>query len=143
MTARYVVLRSFSGTEAIIPNETMITSTVINHSYSDRRLRVAVPVQVSYKTDLESARRILEEVARQHPRVLRDPVPKVLVREFADHGIALELGVWIEDPHEGTDNLRSDLNEALWAAFRSNGIEIPYPQRDVRVVESPQARNRS
>ena len=143
MTARYVVLRSFSGTEAIIPNETMITSTVINHSFSDRRVRVAVPVQVSYRTDLDSARRILEDVARQHPRVLRNPEPKVLVRAFADNGIALELGVWVDDPHQGTDNLHSDLNAALWAAFCRNGIEIPYPQRDVRVLEHPQGRTPS
>jgi small-conductance mechanosensitive channel len=137
MTARYVVLRSFSGTEAIIPNETLITSTVINHSYTDRRLRVAVPVQVSYHTDLDKAQRILEDIARRHPRVLVNPSPKVLVREFADNGIVLELGVWIEDPHQGTDNLRSDLNESLWAAFRRNGIQIPYPQREIRVSGAP------
>jgi len=134
MTARYVVLRSLGGVEAIIPNETIITSTVINHSYTDRRVRVPVPVQVSYKTDLDTASRVMEDVARQHARVLRDPAPKVLVREFADNGIALELGVWIEDPQEGTANLRSDLNYALWAAFRQHGIEIPYPQREVRVL---------
>lgn len=138
MTARYVVLRSPSGVEAIIPNETIITSAVINHSYTDRRVRVPVPVQVSYGTDLDTARRILEDVARQHPRVLRDPAPNVLVREFADNGIALELGVWIEDPQEGTANLRSDLNYALWAAFRQHDIEIPYPQREVHFHGPPQ-----
>jgi small-conductance mechanosensitive channel len=137
MTARYVVLRSFSGTEAIIPNETLITSTVINHSFTDRRVRVAVPVHVSYRSDLEAARRVLGEVAGEHPRVLRVPAPQVLVREFAESGILLELGVWIEDPHRGTDNLRSDLNTLLWAAFRRGGIEIPYPQREVRVVDAP------
>jgi small-conductance mechanosensitive channel len=98
---------------------------------------VAVPVQVSYRTDLDAARRILEDVARQHPRALRDPAPKMLVREFAESGIILELGVWIEDPQEGTGNLRSDLNYALWTAFQKSGIEIPYPQRDIRVAGAP------
>jgi small-conductance mechanosensitive channel len=134
MTARYVVLRSQNGLEAIIPNETIITSTVINHSYTDRRVRVQVQVQVSYRSDLDTVRRVIEEVARGHPRVLREPAPAVFVKEFADNGIDLELGVWIEDPQAGTANLRSDLNYALWAAFRRHGIEIPYPQREVRVL---------
>jgi small-conductance mechanosensitive channel len=136
MTARYVVLRAPTGLEVIIPNETIITSNVINHSYTDRRVRVAVPVQVSYRSNLDTVRHVLEDIARQNPRVLRDPAPKVLVREFADNGISLELGVWIDDPQEGTANLRSDLNYALWAAFRHHGIEIPYPQREVRMLEA-------
>jgi len=138
MTARYVVLHTSGGAEAIIPNETLITSTVVNHSYTDQLVRVAVPVQVSYRTDLDAARRILEDLARQHSRVLRNPPPKALVREFGDNGIALELGVWIEDLQAGTGNLRSDLNYAIWTAFRNNGIEIPPPRRDVRVFTMPQ-----
>ncbi len=135
MTARYVVVRSLSGTEALIPNETIITSTVINHSYTDRRVRVPLPVQVSYRTDLDQATAVMIEAARRHPRVLRDPAPKVLIKQFADSGIDLELGVWIEDPHEGTGNLVSDIYLDVWRAFRQHGIEIPYPQREVRVLD--------
>jgi len=134
MTARYVVVRNPDGTEAIIPNETIISSTVINHSYSDRRVRVPVQLQVGYRTDLDLAARIMEDAARRHPRVLRDPAPTMLVKQFAESGIDLELGVWIEDPQEGQSSLRSDLYREIWRDFQKHGIEIPYPQREVRVL---------
>jgi len=134
MTARYVVVRNPDGTEAIIPNETVISSTVINHSYSDRRVRMAVPLQVAYGTDLDLAARVMEEAARRQPRVLREPAPAVLVKQFGESGIDLELGVWIEDPQEGHAGLRSDLYRAIWREFQAQGIEIPYPQREVRVL---------
>ena len=134
MTARYVVLRNMDGTEAIIPNETVITSTVINHSYSDKRVRVPITLQISYRSDLDAAIRVLTDAALAHPRVLKDPAPKVLISAFADNGIEVELGVWINDPEEGRGSLRSDIYYAVWREFQAKGIEIPYPQREVRVL---------
>jgi small-conductance mechanosensitive channel len=134
MTARYVVVRSLDGTEAIIPNEAMITSTVINHSYSDRAVCVAIPVQISYRSDLDAAMRVLIEAAQAHPRALKERAPNVLITAFADNGINLELGVWVKDPEKGRANLRSDIYRAVWREFQSKGIEIPYPQREVRLV---------
>lgn len=136
MTARYVVLRGLTGVEALIPNETIITSTVINHSYTDRRVLVPLAVQVGYPSDLDAAIEIMEHVAQRHARVLREPAPKVIIKGFAENGIDLELGVWIEDPQEGSGNLLSELYYEIWREFRQRGIEIPYPQRDVRVVGS-------
>ena len=136
LTARYVVLRGLTGVEAIIPNETIITSTVINHSYTDRRVRVPLAVQVSYQSDLDAAIEIMEHAAQRHARVLREPAPKVLIKQFSENGIDLELGVWIEDPEEGTGNLVSDLYHEIWREFKQRGVEIPYPQRDVRVLGS-------
>lgn len=137
ITARHIVVRNLEGVEAIIPNDTLITSTVLNHSYSDRDTRMAIPVQISYASDLERAMRILTDVARAHPRVLADPEPKAYVREFADNGIQLELGIWIDDPEEGQLNLRSDLNLEIWREFQKNSIEIPFPQREIRLVGAP------
>ncbi|RPJ48130.1 MAG: mechanosensitive ion channel protein MscS [Betaproteobacteria bacterium] len=134
MTARYVVVRSLGGLEAIIPNETIITSTVVNHSYSDRRVRVALPVQVAYTTDLDAACAAMVNAAKGNPRVLQDPAPATLIVEFANSGINLELGVWVDDADQGTASLRSDLYAEIWRAFRQLGIEIPYPQREVRVL---------
>ena len=134
MTARYVVMRAMDGTETIVPNETMITSPVVNHSYTDKRVRVGVPVQVAYESDLEVVGRVLVEAAKRHPRVLPEPVPKMLIREFADNGINVEIGVWITDPQDGLANLRSDLYFDIWREFRAHDIEIPYPQRTVRVT---------
>lgn len=137
ITARHIVVKNLEGVEAIVPNDTLITSTVLNHSYSDRDTRMALPVQISYASDLEHAMRILTDVARAHPRILADPEPKAYVREFADNGIQLELGVWIDDPEEGQLNLRSDLNLGIWREFQKNGIEIPFPQREIRLVGAP------
>ncbi len=137
MTARYVVMHAMDGTETIIPNETMITSPVVNHSYTDKRVRVGVPIQVAYESDLEAVGRILIEAAQRHPRVLQDKPPKMLIREFADSGINVELGVWILDPQDGTANLRSDLYFDIWREFKAHGIEIPYPQRNIRFTSAP------
>jgi len=136
MTARFVVVRNLAGLEAIIPNETIITSTVINHSFTDRKVRVGVPIQVAYATDLDAARAIMVDAAKKIPRVLKDPEPGALIIGFADSGINLELGVWVEDADQGVFGLRSELYDAIWREFRRTGIEIPYPQREVRVLGS-------
>lgn len=136
-TARYLVLQDNNGTEAIIPNETLISSTVINHSYSNRQIRISIPVQVSYQSDLERAMQIMQQAAANQPRVLADPEPKVYLKSFGDNGIDLELGLWIDDPEEGKLGLCSDINLEIWREFQQNGIEIPYPQRDVRIVANP------
>ncbi len=139
ITTRYTVLKTLTGTEVIIPNEYLVSNIVRNLSFSDTRVRVAVSVQVSYKTDLDRAMQIMVDAARQQERVLADPAPAVMLTDFADSGINLELGVWISDPEAGTGGVRSDINIAIWNAFRENGIEIPYPQREVRVLGNPVA----
>jgi small-conductance mechanosensitive channel len=135
ITTRYVVVRALSGVEAIIPNDTLVTSTVQNHSYSDRSVRLVVKVQVSYRTEMAQALRILVEVARAHPRVLKEPEPTAQVLNLGDSGVDLELGFWIEDPERGSQNVRSDVSLALLSEFRARGIEIPYPQREVRMLQ--------
>ena len=134
LTARYVVVKGMDGTEAIIPNETVITSVVVNHSYSDRSVRVDVPIQVSYTSDVDRALELMLEAARGHTRVLRNPAPAALLKGFADSGIDLELYVWVADPEAGTGNLRSDIYRAIWKSFNANNIAIPFPQREVRIL---------
>lgn len=134
ITTRYLVLRSLTGVEAIIPNDTLVTTTVLNHSYSDRRVRLAVRVQVAYRTDMDEVLTILVNTARAHARVLKEPEPTAQIVQMADSGVDLELGFWIEDPERGSQNVRSDISLAILQAFRAHGIEIPYPQREVRVL---------
>ena len=142
INTRYTLLKALDGTESIIPNETLITQTVVNHSLTEPNVRIGLPIQVAYDTDLEQARDIMLQVALAHPRVIqdiKDETSKVFLREFGDNGIVLELWVWIRDPGEGQQNLRSDINWELWRRFREAGIEIPFPQRVVHVIstESP------
>ena len=134
ITTRYTVLRMLTGTEVIIPNEYLVSNIVRNLSFTDTRIRVVIHVQVAYSTDLEKAMPLMAKEARQHPRVLDDPEPCVLLTEFADSGINLELGFWVSDPETGTGGVSSDINLGIWKVFRENNIEIPYPQREVRLI---------
>ncbi len=134
ITTRYTVLRSLTGVEAIVPNEVLVSSIVQNQSYTDPKVRIAVPVQVAYTSDVERALAILVDVAKAQPRVLVDPAPNALVTDFADSGINLELGFWIADPELGTGAIRSDVNLGILRAFRAAGIEIPFPQRELRIL---------
>jgi small-conductance mechanosensitive channel len=136
MTARYVVVRNLAGTEALIPNETIITSTVVNHSYSDRRVSVAVRVLLSYRADLDAAVEAMEEAARACPRVLPEPAPRVAIKTFGENGMELELGVWIEDPDAGPGIVRSDLYFEIWRRFKARGLDTAYPQREVRLLNA-------
>jgi small-conductance mechanosensitive channel len=140
LTTRYVVIRSLDGREAIIPNEKMITDTVINHSLNDTYIRVATQVQVPYDSDLDRVIRVLEDVASRLPRVLAEPRPAALVTKFADSGIDVELGFWIADPQNGAGGARAEVNLEIWRAFTAAGIEFAYPRQEVRILE-PEPRN--
>ncbi|EXI79181.1 MAG: Potassium efflux system KefA precursor [Candidatus Accumulibacter sp. BA-94] len=134
ITARYTVVRTLTGTEVIIPNEYLVSNIVRNESFTDSRVRFILSVQVAYGTDLDIAMQLMGEAALVHKRVLTDPVPQVLLTAFADSGINLDLCYWIADPENGTGSIRSAINLAIWRSFRENGIQIPFPQREVRLV---------
>lgn len=134
ITTRYTVLKALDGVEALVPNELLVGSVVQNQSYSSPQVRIALPVQVSYDSDLERAMSIMATAAKAQERVLAEPAPAVLLREFADSGINLELGFWVADPELGTGQLRSDINLAIWREFKQAGISIPFPQREVRIL---------
>jgi len=134
LTTRYVVIRGDDGTDALIPNDTFITSTVISQTYSNRMVRLIVPFQISYASSVEVAMNIILSAAKKRPQILTDPGPDVLLKEFADSGINLELIIWVEDPEGGALKLRSDLNLEILGEFRKNGIDIPFPQHEVRLI---------
>ena len=134
ITTRYTVLKNGTGLESLVPNELLVGAVVQNESYSDSLMRVALPVQVAYDSDLERAMAILVAAAQAQPRVLADPAPAVLVKDFAESGINLELGIWIADSGNGTGPLRSDINLAIWRGFKQAGISIPFPQREIRII---------
>ncbi len=136
--SRYTVLKALDGTESIIPNDTIITTTVINHSYSDRRVLVKVQVAVAYNTDLEKALQIMQNAARLQPRVLVEPEPGASITALGENGIELELGCWIEDADLGQGQLRSEILMKIWADFQTAGIQVPFPQREVRVISNPE-----
>ena len=132
--SRYTVLRKLDGIEVIIPNETLISENIINHSFSDRKARISIEVQISYKSSVDKAFEIMLDAAKSEKRVLKDPEPATYLRGFGDSGIDLLLSFYIVDPEEGSWGLKSDINRKIWKKFQEEGIEIPYPYRTVEIV---------
>jgi small-conductance mechanosensitive channel len=139
IATRYTLLRDLDGTETILPNETMVTSPVINRSLTDKDNRIFLPIQVAYGSDLGLVREIMLRAATEHSKVVETPQPAVLLKGFGESGIDMELAVWINTPDEGERLLRSDLNWAIWEAFQKAKIEIPFPQRVLHMADTPVA----
>lgn len=133
MGGRYVSVLTRDGLEYLIPNEDLITKQVVNWSLSDNRVRIRSPIGVSYNSDIHKARQLCIDAARATPRVLDDPPPLCHLVDFGDSAIHLELRFWINDPRNGIANVKSDVLLNIWDKFKSEGIEIPFPQRDVHV----------
>lgn len=132
---RSTTILSLRNISIIVPNSEFITSTVINWSHGDPRVAIPIDVGVSYDSDLETVRRCLLEVAQEHPHVLENPAPSVAHRGFGDSAWDMRLSVWVADPKLHY-SVRSDLHCAIVHKFRENGIEIPYPQRDLHLRSS-------
>jgi len=134
LRGRYVVVRDRDGVDTLVPNQNLITSSFINWSYSDQRVRLKLPVTVSYDDDPEIALQLLLQAAENHPRILRDPPPVSRLISFGDYGMLLEIRFWIADPVNGVNNVRSDVNRAIWRIFRAHGVTIPVPQQETRLL---------
>ncbi|MBK8325226.1 MAG: mechanosensitive ion channel [Betaproteobacteria bacterium] len=132
--SRYTVIRSLDGTESILPNETLITQSVTNHSFTDPKMFIKVKVSVGYDSDIDRVYAILTDCAKSQARVLAEPPPAAWISALGDNGIDVELGFWIADPDQGQSTLRGEVLRGALEAFRAEGIEIPFPKRDVTVV---------
>ncbi len=121
----------------IVPNSQFISETVINWSHTDRNVRFNFPVRVSYQEDPETIRKVLLEIARDNPGVLKNPVPDVLFSEYADSAMIFNLRVWTREYVNRPGVLKSQLYDEIARRFREQGIEIPYPQRDVYIKSTP------
>lgn len=137
LRGRYVVLRDRDGVEMLVPNQQLISNAVINWSYTDPRIRLKLPIRVSYRDDPELALQILLTACEGQPRVLREPAPVSRLMHFSDSGIELELRFWITDPQEGVNNVRSEVNRAIWRLFKEHKITIPVAQREIVVNNTP------
>ncbi|MGE5242288.1 MAG: mechanosensitive ion channel family protein [Bacteroidota bacterium] len=132
---RHVVIRTRDGLDIIVPNENLLTSDITNWSYEgDRRIRVRLPVQISYSDDPEAALQRLERLALEQEHVLQEPAPIAFLLGFGDNGVNLELLAWVDDPDYSLE-VRSALYRKIWNDFRGAGISFPFPQRDVYIKE--------
>jgi small-conductance mechanosensitive channel len=137
LRGRYVVVRDRDGVEMLVPNQQLISNAVINWSYTDPRIRLKLPIRVSYRDDPELALGVLLTACEGQARVLQEPAPVSRLMHFSDSGIELELRFWISDPQEGVNNVRSEVNRAIWRLFKQHNITIPVAQREIVVQSKP------
>lgn len=119
----------------IVPNSRFITENIVNWSHNDRTVRFRIPVSVAYGTDVSLVERVLQEVAAANPDVLENPPPAVRLMEFGDSGLGFELRVWSTTLIHRRGLLTSALNLAIYRTFKENNIEIPYPRRNVQILQ--------
>lgn len=131
MYGRYTSVLTRSGKEHLIPNEQLVSSEVVNWTYSDTNIRLQIPVGISYGSDVDLALELMIKATENVRRVLRDPKPNPLLIGFGDNSVNLELRAWISDSDKGVTNVRSEIMQNIWHLYHEYGIEFPFPQRDV------------
>jgi small-conductance mechanosensitive channel len=124
MRSRYMVLSKPDGTHVIIPNESLITSAVVNHSLTEHKGRVQIELAISVDSPLELALQLMQDIAKQHKRVLQMPAPVARIKGFSEHGVELTLTVWVADPESGVLSLQSALYMDIWKVFKNNKISF-------------------
>lgn len=133
INTRYTVVRGLDGVETVVPNEMLVSSPVQNSSLTDRDIRISTKLIVSYQTDVEFVLQLLANTVAGVERVLKTPPPRALLTRFEADGFELEIGFWIGDPENGRGNVLSQVNCAIWRTLQEHGIQVPYPQREVRL----------
>jgi small-conductance mechanosensitive channel len=124
MRARYMVLSKPDGTHVIIPNESLITMAVVNHSLTEHKGRVQIELAISVDSPLELAIQLLQDIAKQQVRVLQTPAPVARIKGFNEHGVGLTLTTWVADPENGVLSLQSALYMDVWKVFKLNKIKF-------------------
>lgn len=128
-----VLLRTPDHVDLIIPTVDLVESTITNWTYSNKEVRMHLPVGVSYEADMNQVKTALLEAAAEHPEVLKHPAPDVWMVEFGDSSVNFELLIWIDCTHITRERLRGELNFMIWNALKRHEIEIPFPQRDLHL----------
>lgn len=131
--ARSTIVRTNDNITIIVPNSKFISENVVNWSYENNVIRFRIPVGVAYDSDIDLVRRLLLKIAADNNDVLNNPKPTVRLMKFGDSSIDLQLWVWSKAKLHRKTALTSDLNFAIWEKFRSNNIEIPFPQTDLHL----------
>jgi small-conductance mechanosensitive channel len=130
---RAVSITTRDQKEYLIPNENLMINQVENWSYSSRNVRIQVPVGVGYHSDIKLAEQLMLQAASGVKRVKQTPPPVVWLDKYGENSVDFVIHCWISDPEEGIGNVRSEVLKRLWDLFHQQGIEIPFPQRDINL----------
>ena len=132
--ARYTVIRSVTGRESIVPNEMLISNRVENLTLADSKVWQSIHVSVGYESDVPQVMALLLEACAEQTRVLQEPLPTVALSAFGAEGLDFTLGYWLHEEEGSLLNVKSLIHIGILQRLRANGIEIPYPQRVVKMV---------
>ncbi len=144
LTMRSATLETFDGKDIMVPNERFITTAFTNWTHHNKKQRYSLNFQVAYGTDLEKLFEIVRDVVASHPKVLSGddiPIaerPDAEIENFGDSGIDILVEFWMEGIDDGENRVGADLLLMIWTALQAHGIEIPFPQREVRVLGDAQ-----
>lgn len=140
---RYTVLETYDGKDIVVPNETFISSTFINWSHKDPKQRYRVDFSVAYDTDVRAMVELIKDAVGAHPQVINGnkyPIeerPDCEIESFGDSGINMFVEFWILGIDDGKNRVGGDLNLIILETLKNNGIEIPFPQREVKIISQP------
>ncbi len=140
---RYTVLETYDGKDIVVPNETFISSTFINWSHKDPKQRYRVDFSVAYDTDVRAMVELIKEAVGAHPQVINGnkyPIeerPDCEIDSFGDSGINMFVEFWILGIDDGKNRVGGDLNLIILETLKNNGIAIPFPQREVKIISQP------
>ncbi len=136
LNMRSSTLKTFDGKIIVVPNEQFITTACTNWTHQDTLQRYDFEFSVSYESDIPQVPEIIIEAIRKHPQVLEEPEkPDCEIREFGDSGVVFGVEYWIDGIDDGINRVEADLLMIIWVALKENNIQIPYPQRDVRIIQ--------
>jgi len=138
ISARSTRIITNDNVAVIVPNSELISSPVVNWSYPTKSVRFNIPVGVSYDSDPEMIKQLLVEIAGSHPGVLQSQPPDVLFDSFGENTLNFILRVWTEQYLTKPGVLRSELYYEISKKFKEKGIQIPFPQREVRIIGKSQ-----
>jgi small-conductance mechanosensitive channel len=140
LTMRSATLETYDGKDIMVPNEKFITTSFTNWTHNNQLQRYPINFDVAYGTDLEKMFPILREVIASHPKVISgDDLPVELrpdaeIAKFGDSGINILVEFWMEGVDDGENRVGADLLFMIWKALKENGIRIPFPQREIRIL---------
>ena len=136
INTRFTILKGLDGVESIIPNEMLVSSPVQNSSLTDPAVWMSTDICVGYKTDIEALIPQLIEVTSQVERVSKKSPPSASLMNLGANWLELRIGFWINDPENGKTGALSSVNRAIWKLLQEQKIEVPYPQTEIRLLNS-------
>jgi len=140
LNMRSTILKTFEGKDIMVPNESFITTSFTNWTHENKKQRYAIEFQVAYSTDVEKLVDVLKETVARHPQVISGPEfteeeqPDAEISGFGDSGIDILVEYWMEGIDDGINRVDADLNMMIWKALKEHDMEMPFPQREVRIL---------